>query len=232
MIVQCEKCNTRYRLDLHRIAGTSARVRCSRCQHVFTVQRDPETMPAEETFMPEQAAAPIRERRKTGKGFLLFLVFLLFIVAGIALWLYVPWPPGGKSPSDNAGIELLHLVETRGYFVDNLKAGQLFVIEGRVRNDFPEPRRGIRLRARLYTADGQATQQLDFYAGRLFRAEQLRTLPLAELHRLLQQSPGGQKSGQPVAPGQEVSFAVPFGNLPDLSRLSDYSVEILASRPA
>lgn len=39
MIVTCEKCQTSYYLDEERIKGTSARVRCSRCQHEFVVAK-------------------------------------------------------------------------------------------------------------------------------------------------------------------------------------------------
>ena len=35
MVVTCEKCSTRFRLDESRIPPTGARVRCSRCKHAF-----------------------------------------------------------------------------------------------------------------------------------------------------------------------------------------------------
>jgi len=35
-----------------------------------------------------------------------------------------------------------------------------------------------------------------------------------------------------IAAREEVTFTVPFGDLPELTQLSDYSVEILASQPA
>jgi predicted Zn finger-like uncharacterized protein len=38
MIVACQQCGTRFTLDESLIAGKSAKVRCSRCQHVFTVE--------------------------------------------------------------------------------------------------------------------------------------------------------------------------------------------------
>ncbi|MDD3582056.1 MAG: DUF3426 domain-containing protein [Desulfobacca sp.] len=40
MIVTCEKCQTRFHLDEDRIKGDSAKVRCSRCQHVFEVTKE------------------------------------------------------------------------------------------------------------------------------------------------------------------------------------------------
>jgi len=40
MIIQCEKCKTRFRLDDSRISDAGVRVRCSRCSHTFIVKRD------------------------------------------------------------------------------------------------------------------------------------------------------------------------------------------------
>ncbi|MRR57764.1 MAG: DUF3426 domain-containing protein [Deltaproteobacteria bacterium] len=46
MIIQCEKCRTRFRLDDAKISEAGVRVRCSRCTHTFIVRRE---APDEET---------------------------------------------------------------------------------------------------------------------------------------------------------------------------------------
>lgn len=38
MILTCERCETRFRLDASRLPATGARVRCSRCKHAFFVR--------------------------------------------------------------------------------------------------------------------------------------------------------------------------------------------------
>lgn len=40
MVVVCPECNTRFSLDTSRIPGPTAKVRCSRCRHVFQVDRE------------------------------------------------------------------------------------------------------------------------------------------------------------------------------------------------
>lgn len=40
MIIQCEKCRTRFKLDDSRITDSGVRVRCSRCSHTFVVMRE------------------------------------------------------------------------------------------------------------------------------------------------------------------------------------------------
>jgi predicted Zn finger-like uncharacterized protein len=230
MIIQCGQCQTRFELDPDRIKGASAKVRCSRCQNIFVVTRPQTTASEESAPRRQEAETTAAVRSKPRRGLLFLLIPLLLVFLGVALWLYLPWPLPQHSTPKPSGVELLHLVDTRGYFVDNSQAGQLFIIEGRVRNDYPKPLRWIRLQAKLYTTDGHEIQQLDFYAGRLPTPQQLRSLSLADLVGLTQQLPPTPEMRQEIAPGQEVSFIVPFGNLPDLNKLSDYSVEITASQ--
>ncbi len=52
MIIQCEKCQTRFRLDDSRVTDKGVKVRCTKCKHVFTVRKE-ETAP--ESCEPERA---------------------------------------------------------------------------------------------------------------------------------------------------------------------------------
>jgi len=124
------------------------------------------------------------------------------------------------------------LVKSRGFFISNKQAGELFVIHGRIRNDFPAPRSWILLRATVYTTTGQTARQLDFYAGTMLSDKQLRSLPLEELVGLIQRPPIKQDRVQPIAAQKAVTFIVPFGDLPELTELSEYSVEIIESEPS
>jgi predicted Zn finger-like uncharacterized protein len=40
MIIQCDKCKTRFKLDDSRVTDSGIRVRCSRCSHTFVVRRE------------------------------------------------------------------------------------------------------------------------------------------------------------------------------------------------
>jgi predicted Zn finger-like uncharacterized protein len=233
MIVQCEQCNKKFKLNPDLINRSVVRVRCSSCKHVFSVSR-PEKVDVMEAALasPEVKSPPPSSRKPSSRRLLLFLIPLLLIAGSIALWLYVPWPLKPKPVEKSTGIEQLHLVETRGYFVENENAGQLFVIQGRVRNEFSKPRRWIHLRAKIYTSDGETARQLDFYAGNILSAQQLQSMTLDKLVTFVQSRPATKDQAQVIGSRQEISFTVPFGDLPELTRLSDYSVEILASQPA
>jgi predicted Zn finger-like uncharacterized protein len=60
LIVTCEACETRFRLDESRLPAKGARVRCSRCKHAFFVR--PEGAPASKAIheLAEQAATTAR----------------------------------------------------------------------------------------------------------------------------------------------------------------------------
>ena len=46
MIIQCDQCNTKFKLDDARVPDKGVKVRCAKCKHIFKVQRE---VPTEET---------------------------------------------------------------------------------------------------------------------------------------------------------------------------------------
>jgi predicted Zn finger-like uncharacterized protein len=76
MIIQCEQCQTKFKLDDSKVADKSIKVRCARCRHVFTVAR---IQPAPEESVsfwqdetPEPAAAvqePVVQLHETAPDF-------------------------------------------------------------------------------------------------------------------------------------------------------------------
>ena len=68
MVVTCEHCGARYRLDKSRIEGRGARITCPKCQHVFVVYREgaeaesAEAASTDASPLPEAAPAPQVER--------------------------------------------------------------------------------------------------------------------------------------------------------------------------
>ncbi len=59
MIIKCEQCQTKFRLDDSKVTDKGAKVRCTKCKHVFTVHKQqPEPEAEEQAFSPEPAPAP------------------------------------------------------------------------------------------------------------------------------------------------------------------------------
>ncbi len=57
MIIQCDKCSTKFRLDDSRITGAGVKVRCTKCQNVFIVAPPAPPTPIEEVQVEEVSAA-------------------------------------------------------------------------------------------------------------------------------------------------------------------------------
>lgn len=56
MIITCEKCKSRYRLDEHRIEKSVFKVKCTRCHHSFVVYKPPPGDESPVLLRPEEAA--------------------------------------------------------------------------------------------------------------------------------------------------------------------------------
>lgn len=59
MIIQCDTCSARFRLDDSRVTESGVKVRCKRCQHIFLVRREPAIPPPEQEIPPAGAGAEI-----------------------------------------------------------------------------------------------------------------------------------------------------------------------------
>ncbi|MBI5826910.1 MAG: zinc-ribbon domain-containing protein [Deltaproteobacteria bacterium] len=69
MIIQCDKCHTKFRLDDSKVKGAGVKVRCTKCQNVFIVTPPIEEVAAEEILAQSSAdrkKAAERAREKTG----------------------------------------------------------------------------------------------------------------------------------------------------------------------
>lgn len=81
MIIQCEKCGTKYRLDDSKVGKKGVKVKCTKCQHLFIVRRE-EPLPQplkEEPSLKEElgfrfeeekpAAPPFEKKEREPEGF-------------------------------------------------------------------------------------------------------------------------------------------------------------------
>lgn len=73
MIVTCEKCAARYKLDDAKVSGRGAKITCPRCRHVFVVYREEEKAAAAKsgppsTLLPEDGPPPPGARPPIGSS--------------------------------------------------------------------------------------------------------------------------------------------------------------------
>jgi len=125
-------------------------------------------------------------------------------------------------------IDLIFLHNVRQYFVTNEKIGQLFVVEGKARNDFSTPMGLIKIKATLFDEQGQVVERQEFLAGNTVSLFQLQTLSEEELHAALQDKVGILSNNTNLQPGMDVPFMAVFANPPDI--IQEYELKVVEAQ--
>jgi pilus assembly protein FimV len=194
---------------------------------------------------PIKPAPPIRRKKKSSKSLVLILILILLGGAGYLLPKYTDIKlPEIKLP-DLSGIPFIGQyfgspsnqailpVESslKGDWVQNQQAGRLYIIQGRVKNEYSSPRSYIRVTGRVYANGRKFQRAAKGYCGNIIPADELATLPLADIQQKLNNRMGLDNTNVNVAPGQEIPFMIVFGDLPPDVELQEFAVEISGSLP-
>ena len=202
-------------------------------------------MPAAAVAAAGTAVAPVaatRAARRGGGGrILLWMVVLLLLVAGgYVAYSFYPGkhiagiPKLGElnipyvSPLFESGRQVdpgnlrIKTVGVTSRFVDNAKAGRLFVISGKVINRYPEPRRDIRIVGRLYAKGKKLVQTRNVMGGAVVSDLELSRLDAGGIAKRL------SGRGPVLKPGQSQPFMIVFSNLPD--NLEEFTIEVAGSK--
>ena len=255
MIVTCESCRTKFRLDPSRLKGEKSKVRCSRCSHVFTVQRpqeevllkvDPpeQELNFEEDFVqmpPITGPASLylaKSKSRLSRRVLGVVALILLLGIGILLLnrfnhlLTASKPEAGKQQTSTTEVSptVTIMDSTQAYFLENVNAGQIFVIEGEVVNESAVPVSFILLEGKLYGADNSVAQSQRCFCGNVLQREQLVQLSITEIQNSMMNREGKDLSNVHLLPGKRVPFMLVFHNLPELDALSDYSIEVISAK--
>ncbi|MEW6386526.1 MAG: DUF3426 domain-containing protein [Thermodesulfobacteriota bacterium] len=333
MIVTCGECQTSYNLDASLIKGERAKVRCSRCQHLFWVSPDgtvteiapeapeiqappeispeAEVTPAEEvsageeelpaspkvvarevlapapepspSVEPESASPPAEPEpqpeavapaapeparvsswfgRLFSEGWATIIwAVVLGCLAGLVLggmsWWYFhhrraakpvaspvaqapaarPEAPAVPAPPPTDPKDLKDIVisppEARYHGLVNSQGGQLLVIQGEVKNNSPQPRGPIQLKAILTDSQNKPLREQLFYTGTTFANKELQQLTPEEISRWLN-TPGGRTQKPVVGPGEKQPFNAVFFQAPENLAGGGYGylLEVVQGPPA
>ena len=225
MEIQCPHCSSRFNLP-DKLVKPGAKLRCSVCKNVFTLETPGKEAPAKTAAKgaeavapkkaPARAAAPARKEKK-GSSLFLWLGLLVFLVVlgGSGYWYYIQFPSGNKKPqlSDEElaqRVSMLTMRNVRQYYVQNEKIGKVCVIVGDVRNEFPQPKALIRVEAAIYDKNRKPLAVKQQLAGSQLSLFQLQVLGEKELESFLQSSTDIYIRNSNVPPGGEVPFMVLF----------------------
>lgn len=335
MIIQCEKCQTKFNLDEFLLKRDGSMVKCSLCKHIFvayppeqvsaegadtavvsqeelkeTAAMDlppisdkeaieaggkgqatsfdntfeqsledldkfeavsPEDLhdllkeeatgkekPLDRAFLEEQfPATDIKEKAKeefrdydenigavqtqdwsrTSNFLPIFLVVILVLMAAIAaIFFWAPElipdslsfkEPAKKPEFADIGVRRLSFKAVNGFFINSEKAGNLFVIQGMVSNDYPKSRSFILIRGSILDDKGNVVRRKLSYAGNIFKKEEIKALPLERIKQAMKNRYGMDGKNLNVASGSTVPFMIVFENLPE--NLGEFTVEAVSS---
>jgi pilus assembly protein FimV len=112
-------------------------------------------------------------------------------------------------------------------FIDNDKIGKLFVISGKVKNEYPMARGSIQISGKIYTKDKALAKTETVFCGNILSDTDLSKADLATLQQRLQNRSGDNRINQKVAPGAAIPFMIVFSNLP--ANLEEFTTEVINS---
>jgi predicted Zn finger-like uncharacterized protein len=115
----------------------------------------------------------------------------------------------------------------KGEFVDNKTAGRVFVIKGKVRNDYPDMRNFVQVKGILYHKNGDVAREETVFCGNMLSATELQTLGKGPVKRELNNRFGDNKSNFRVPRGKALPFMLAFFDIPQ--DLGEFSVEVVGS---
>ncbi|MFW5488591.1 MAG: DUF3426 domain-containing protein [Desulfovibrio sp.] len=288
MIVTCPECATKYNLPDDKISPSGARVRCTKCKHVFSVSP---SVPSgdealddllgangqeEEDIASEQESerdtedsgsgldsfgdmdmgfdigGKSKKKKAKGKGkgkkiFLSLLILLLLLGGGgfalvhfkVVSMDMIPFlgsaenatqtaegEEGTKSPED--AVRLILLENVRQYYVNNEKAGSLFVIEGKAVNNFDTPREFLKVQATLFNADGVSLASKEVVCGNVLSYFQLQILSRTELEANLSNEMGVLNNNTNLDKGAGSPFMILFFDPP--KDVAEFGVKVVEAK--
>jgi hypothetical protein len=189
--------------------------------------------------LPEIPPAPAPEKARRSPLLLIILFVILLIIAG-ALAVFF-WAPGlipdslsGLKPTDNkaltdAGVRRLKFPSVEGAFVESASSGQLFVIQGTVRNEYPGTRSFILLKGTILNEKGQSVKKQMAFAGNPITEDRIKTLPFEQIKKIMKNRLGSGKKNANIPPGGSLPFTIVFEGLPE--NLGEFTVEAVSSSP-
>jgi predicted Zn finger-like uncharacterized protein len=252
LIIRCEECTTTYHLDQTLLEPSGSKVRCIRCGHIFWVEPPsvsetefhtepilkPEHLPG--LTEEEEAIAFQMQPAKKRPLRILLIIGLIILVILAARFFYVQnrhpnWNISDTFsnvfflPVDPAGNQKISLINIKKLFRENQKIGRFFVIEGEIKNGYSDPRRMIKIRGSLRTADNKVAASREVFAGWTLTPDELETLSFEEITKLASSQPERFTPTGQVTPGKTIPFMILFPPLPPGS--TQVSIEVISSQP-
>ena len=190
---------------------------------------------------------PIKRRRGVGSYIAWLLTLAILGAGGYGGYLYMQKPaefqslikqipyidqipylnqivkPAVKDP----GNLFINTIDISSRFYDNKEAGRLFVITGRVKNEYDHPRSHIAIVGELLSKGRKVLMSESVFCGNVLTAKELQSLSLTEIKKRLKIKTGDKRSNVKLKSGGELPFMVVFSSLP--KNLDEFTVKVARS---
>jgi len=230
MIITCPQYLIKFNLDGARVPEGGAKVRCSKCQHIFQVRQEPSGQPAPSfEISPKESSGKPEERSqrkgRAGSRFptLTFLIVVLMLT-GMGYGTLVIWEKSAdfrkvviNLPAFKQYLGLRDETEgyfsvekLRGYYLENAKSSKIFVIEGQAFNHWKESRSFIKVKGILLDAKGGKVGEKIAYCGNILSEKDLKELGREAIEKSLSSQFGISFSNVNIPPDKFVPFMIAF----------------------
>ncbi len=233
MIVECQNCHTRFRLDSSDIREGGSKIRCSKCNQLFLVEK---TKGRPLSLRRKQASNPkVRRRQKIALWTIAFVCTVLAVGVGYSILLEVKgfnvsqYIRAWVYRQSDRGSRKITLSDVNGFFENNTKIGKIFVVKGMANNGYDNTRSFIKIKGMLLDSQGRSVVEKEVICGNTVSDEKLRALSPEKIDGELSGRDSSAISVANVKPKQSAAFMVAFYNPP--KHLTEFAVEVVSSQP-
>ncbi len=114
-----------------------------------------------------------------------------------------------------------------GKFVNNAKAGRLFIISGKIKNEYNHPRSFITVTGKLYQGGKKLVKKSTVYIGNVIPESDLTGMDIAAINKRMENKFGDKRTNLKIKAGKMIPFMIVFDKLPN--NLDEYTVEVTSS---
>jgi predicted Zn finger-like uncharacterized protein len=245
IVISCESCGAQFRLDSAKLTKPQNKVRCSKCKKVFTVEQPDEdaliyieVSEGDEGLipgtLPQMGATPVRAEKSFAARTAKFVVVPILLILAVAIYFGTDssfFKPAEKTQPKEPANPIVTIMDTlNAYYLENVHAGQVLVIEGEVLNESAKPVSFVMIEGKLYGTSEKVAQIQRCYSGNMLSRKEITNLKLPEIQERMMNREGKNLKNVRIPPASRVPFVLVFHNLPEINALSNYSVDVVSSK--
>lgn len=115
------------------------------------------------------------------------------------------------------------------FYLENMHSGEVLVIKGKVVNNSSKPVSFVMIEGKLFNRKDSVVLTQRCYAGNPITRSDITHLKLSEIEGKMMNREGQNLKDVQIPPSGEAPFLLVFHDLPEISTLSNYSVNVVSS---